>query len=515
MASTWDDWLILKFRPDFQVKLDWLPFSAGHPIPYVYWAFANATGAPMLVMKGLAFSAVLIGAAALYSTVTRLNLLSPVEAVAAAALVWTYPGYEPWPVKANAAYVFSVALFFVGAWLLVLREQTATRMQAAVRGAALAMFFLSFALNSMMALYPFVIAGLGMAEWRKTADAVYPFDRVKKSVARLVRRYPDFLFLPLLYWSALQLFFPRRGPYAVHYGMHVPDLAEIVYGVRAFWREGYWAQLLELLHLDWPGFVILAVATGISVAGFVSIGRESCRDISGLLLAAPLVFVASALPYIIAGQLPNAHFYNTRHLLLFGLPLALASIAVGRLCRRYSRHLQFAFLGVAVAVSVALLVRHYADLETRAMRQASIAEHLKRDWPEPPARVFNLHDGFLNSPAPHAFFGISEVTGMLRTAWGFRQLAGFTLQAERPTVLDEIKGQLDREYPAHHTMDLHGPQATIIVEPTSSRTNMVTVFGFFGCQLLPGCDPRRYVHDLLTVRVELGPISGLAPLSRP
>lgn len=115
-----DDWLVLKPRPDYVIDIDFLLTSAGHPIFFCYDTFANWTGAPIVVMVSMALGGILLGATCLVLTATRLDLLDRAEAVGFALIVWTYPGYQLWAGKANAVYVFSFGLLFVGAWLLTL-----------------------------------------------------------------------------------------------------------------------------------------------------------------------------------------------------------------------------------------------------------------------------------------------------------------------------------------------------------------------------------------------------------
>ena len=160
-----DDWLV-KLRPDYAINMSFLINGAGHPIFFGYYSIANMTAAPIAVMVIMTVLAILSGAICLALAALRSRLLSRAEAIGVALLVWTYPGYQMWAGKANAVYVFSFGLFFVSTWLLTLAFDAKGLRGVGLRVASTLVFFLSFALNSLMVLYVFVMFGLLVAVWR-------------------------------------------------------------------------------------------------------------------------------------------------------------------------------------------------------------------------------------------------------------------------------------------------------------------------------------------------------------
>ena len=94
-----DDWLVLNVRPGYVVNIGFLLNGAGHPVFFSYDYIANLTGNPILVMKVLACAGIFLGAASMLLAATRLNLMTCLEAVGFALIVWTYPGYQLWAEK--------------------------------------------------------------------------------------------------------------------------------------------------------------------------------------------------------------------------------------------------------------------------------------------------------------------------------------------------------------------------------------------------------------------------------
>jgi hypothetical protein len=200
---------------------------------------------------------------------------------------------------------------------------------------------------------------------------------------------------------------------------------------------------------------------------------------------------------------------------LFGLPLALWLLAAKRFAATLvgDRAAMVGVLGLASILSIAMLWDGYVFLQARALQQQALEVHLER-IPKPDATVFNLIDGFMDYPSRHVALGIPEVTGILRLAWGDHPFLGFTLRAERPTVLQEMEVSRTSEGSAYHNIDPSGPQATISLLPgPAAAPNEALARHYYACRLLAKCDVAAFLLQLATVKVDVGPIAGLTPLA--
>jgi hypothetical protein len=513
-----DDWIVLQTLPNHPANLGFLLRGAGHPIFFGYFSLANAMGAPLLAMKVVAIGSILAGGLALYATALRLGLMTPPEAFILAMAAWTYPGYELWAGKANSVYVLSYALFLVGAWLVVTFHGAAHRRRLAVRVAALVAFLLSFALNSLMALYALVLLGLFLHTYVEAASRETWLPKAVGAGLTTVKRFPDFLLLPVAYWGLLNALFPRQGIYLTHYRMHVPGPSAMLSGFEAFARVGYRDLVRKFGPEAISSIALVAILAVVIGVGLLLIdrdreGRCSRPDLLWPLAGALCTFVLAALPYTIAQIAPQHHFYETRHLLLFGLPLGLALVFMKRLLDRLPlRHAGSVACAIVLAVLWAALVRDYSALQARWLKLESIMANL-RDTPPIPALVFNLADGFLDYPSPHTYFGITEVTGALRLAWGPRPFVGFTRRGERSTVLSEIAVLLASEGSAFRDMNPGGPQATIKVEAgPSAAPNGALARRYYACRL-GLCSTTDLVRSIALVRLDEGPIPGVDPIA--
>jgi hypothetical protein len=515
-----DDWLVLKLRPEYAIDLNFLVRGAGHPVFFGYISLANMTGAPVIMMVIMTTFAILAGAVCVALTAMRSGLLSRPEAIGVALLVWTYPGYQMWAGKANAVYVFSFGLFCVATWLLTLAFDANGVRRVALRAAAALGFFFSFELNSLMVLYVFAMFGLFVAVWRANGGEQGPIRRLALSAWRCASGYPELVVLPLVYWGVLNVWFKRVGGYAGYYGIRLPTLSGLLDGWHSFFEMGYMDVLARAgrMATEYRSLFVFMVLLVI-ILTLACRGERSRLSVSRIvlpLLLSVLLFAALALPYLISGIQPSEHFYETRHLLLFGLPGALFVLSAKRLLEGIigERAAVAGVFGLALIVSVAALWSSYFFVQARVLKQEALSSHLGA-MPMPAALVFNLDDGFYDRSPRHAPFGIAEVTGMLRLAWGDRPFLGFSLQGERPTVLQEMELSRITEGSAFHHIDPSGPQATISLRPGPlAAPNTVLVWHYYACRLLARCDVAAFLTQLASVKIDVGPIAGVTPVDK-
>lgn len=518
-----DDWLVLKPRPDYFIDIDFLLNGAGHPIFYSYDTFANWTGAPVVVMVSLAFAGIAFGAISLALTATRLGLLGRAEAVGVALIVWTYPGYQLWAGKANAVYVFSFGLLFIGAWLLTLAFSARGLRRVLLRVAAALVFLLGFALNSTIVLYAFVVLGLFVAIWRGGSAADGFVRRSWLAAWRCVLSYPELVVLPLIYWGTLNIWFKRIGVYTQHYDAHFPTLGELARGWWAFFVAGYRDVVAHAIRaaIQVPAlFILAAVLVGIVLLLLLRPGTKptaSRTAIAWPLALAVVLFLAVSSPYLIAGLRPSStHFYESRHLLMFGVPSALAFLAFKRLAERWTRpSVAFAVVfGLGMTVSIGMLWSDYVFMQARTLKQEALARNLASRV-QPAATVYALDDGFFDYPSRHVPFGLAEVTGMLRLAWGNQPFFGFALAAERPDILQGMDEARKAPGSAFHHFDPSGPQATISFQPgPGAAPNQTLVRKYYACRLLARCDVAEFLAQLAEVTIKVGPIAGILPVEK-
>jgi hypothetical protein len=202
---------------------------------------------------------------------------------------------------------------------------------------------------------------------------------------------------------------------------------------------------------------------------------------------------------------------------MFGVPLALALLTIKRIGEiMIGAGAAFAAVfGLASILSIAMLWNGYVFMQARELKQEALGSHLA-SMDRPAATVFAVNDGFLDYPSRYLPFGVPEITGLLRLAWGDRPFIGFTMRTERPTILQEMEELRMAEGSAYHDIDPSGPQATITFQPgPGAAPNVALVRHYYACRLLGRCNVSEFLSQLAAVSIDVGPINAVLPPGKP
>lgn len=517
-----DDWLMFRITPDYPADTDFLIHGAGHPFLFTYVTLANLSGHPAAFMKLLAIAAIVIGALNLRSLLLRLRIFSDFEAALFAFLVWSYAGYQNWATKLLASYLFSFALLCLGLNLLSILIKAEHR-RIGMRVAALVTIFCSFSLNSMMVAYAIGLFAIVFVQSR--SDQARPCS-VLSRLTGAIRNFPDFIALPIVYWVSINHLFPKMGPYKAYYMPRLPGVGELAAGLNAFWIFGFRKVIRQGLELMRDSQIVLAVALLMAIMLVALLGRNrslrsavsssSALAIIWLLLAAVIVFPLCAMPYLVSGAQPDGHFFESRHLILFGIPSALLLVAFVRVLGLVGtpRLVGYGLVAIVLSVSMSALWGGYINQQARWLRLEALMYNLRSAYREPPAAVFDLSDGFLDN-LWHTYYGIPELTGALHLIWGPRPQLAFTGSHERPSVLQEIDDASRTAGSSFRNIDPWGPQATITFVPTMPLLNNYGLARSYYACLLTSCDATALIDRIATVDIKTGPIANLAPRASP
>jgi hypothetical protein len=501
-----DDWWIFRVKPGYPTQINFLLYGAGHPIAYIYCAIANFTDHPIAFMKALAIIGILLGALNLRIFLGRLRIFSEFEAQFLTYLVWTYAGFQVWTAKFLATYIFDLALLCLGLNLFA-TIATSKQPSARLRLSALVALFCSFALNSMMVAY--LVGLVAVFVLRSLAD------HGRLAPLLWLKRWPDFIALPFVYWFSAGFFFPKLGPYTEYYHVRVPDLDAALARFRQFAEHGIYDLLQQAvaLSVETGKMFILAAVIGFALVILTSRlqhfrmpWREGFLSAILLLILGVVIFALFSLPYIAISTAPNGDFYESRHLILFGIPIGLLAISLFRLVLSLpgTRPIALTILVFVLTVDLCALWGGYFHQQARWLRQDALRRGLQRAYQEPPAAVFSLTDYFLKYSI-HTAFGASEVTGLLHMAWDDRPLLGFH-RHESVTVLQDVDRMRKLPGSVLRNTDPWGPQATIELIPTQpALTNYGLSMRYYRC-LAFLCDTDKLTDSLADTRINLGPI---------
>jgi type II secretory pathway pseudopilin PulG len=388
----WDGWLLYGLHATRNAR-DLFEMFREAGIPWFAYLHRAMWLSPHFVFayRLTAFVCVLVATQMVYSIARRARALSVGESVLAAALFCCYPAYQLYFESITLPYVVCYACFLVAARLALAGEGRAARYWVA-RFASLVLFFSSFLTASFIAAYGMFVLLLLSYRWR-----MWMRRNPLVSLARLLS-YADYYLLPLLYIYIKQRYWQSYGLYA-EYNRIAIDPTQWLAQLETFASVTLIEPLARAYALVFGGgTAFVAWAVCVVVCGIAAVcllrtylPRARSREPVAIVgfaafgacaLFCVLLFIATAMPYIVVGKLPAATGWATRNALLVSLPAGIAAALAGRLLGwlcppRWAARVQIAFAVPLLSAFVVATWSIYLSWELRWVKDSSTVVNLR------------------------------------------------------------------------------------------------------------------------------------------
>lgn len=398
----WDGWWYAAdlVRPEGSPVMARLFHEVGRPLDmWFYKPIRWLGGDPVTWAKSLGTAAWILTAVCIAAVLQRIGGLRASVATAIAVLVATLPVFDLLGELALWMNTACVLLFWV-AWVLVARLVTLAGWRAmAVRLAALALFFVSFDLNSNLVLFYAVAAALAGLRLHDIPPA-----SLVGRLPRIAARHADFLALPVVFWLWKTWFTPTNGFYATGYNQ--PSLApdRLAAGYLGLLVQFAFNGLIDLFGS--PAWLVIGVAAAVAAA--VAIRRSPDADAefapapgtgARLLGWGILLLLAAAFPYIVVGQSLASEGWLTRNCILCPLPVAMMVVGLLMMATRFwrsaSRGEWIPGVAFVAALGIGGCIHNYLVYQAFGVKQLSIRAALAESIGAANASVVQLRDHVL------------------------------------------------------------------------------------------------------------------------
>ena len=202
----WDDWTFMFHDLDY---INAVASQSGRPewnflIP-LCWSLPNNG-------RILIFFLYLLDSIFLYVALKNSELFDERESLIITLLFAVIPVNDARILISNFSYTVGLFFFYLALMLFVLwNKMEKSAKKTVYRMIILALFFVSFILNSIMAYYYILFAYLFVLELKK-GDKSNIIRLIFESVKNVLIRYPDFFIVPFVYYFFNKTFFPTYGP---------------------------------------------------------------------------------------------------------------------------------------------------------------------------------------------------------------------------------------------------------------------------------------------------------------
>lgn len=395
----WDGWWYAAdlARPDGPVTMARLFHEVGRPLDMWFYAPLRWIGGDPVVWAKCFGTAAWISSAVCIATVLRkLARLPESVATAVSTLVAALPIFDLLGELALWMNTACVLLFWL-AWVLVSRLADLAGWRAiAARLATLALFFVSFDLNSNLVMFYGVavaIAGLRAPDLRPAT--------LLATLPRAALQHADFLVLPIVFWVWKTWFTPTSGFYATGYNQ--PSLApdQLAAGYLGFLLNFVLRGLVEFLSS--PTYLaaaaIAAILTAVALQRLPpsdAVVERPTRTGVRLLGWGAFLLLAAAFPYIVVGQPLASEGWLTRNCILCPLPVAmiacgLALLATSRWATAFPRA-WVAVVAAIVTLGVGGCVSNYLAYQAFGAKEWSLRDQVAEMIRDSEAAVVQLRD---------------------------------------------------------------------------------------------------------------------------
>jgi len=258
----------------------------------------------------------------------------------------------------------------------------------------LGIFFLSFNLNSLLvAFYSVALAlfALRLDSWK--------WSEILGAGIRYVRKFPDFLVLPIVFWIWKKIIYPSTGAYA-DYNTLSFSIGHLAAGFFEMYRQMLAPLAFEMFSS--PAWILAAVLVATGVAWVVASNKDSYRLTESrgpvLMVIGLALFLANIFPYLAVGHVPTLFGWTSRNAILTPLPLAMMVVGVAitatRLFLSAPVRAWYVLVAALIVLNVGACWRNYLSLQAFGLKQEAIAFQINEVKRQKPTTLIQLRDYF-------------------------------------------------------------------------------------------------------------------------
>ena len=202
----WDDWTFMTHDLNY---INTVASESGRPewnllVP-LCWSLPNNG-------RILIFFLHLLNSVFVYEMLKNSGLFDEKESLYITVLFTVIPVNDARILISNFAYNVGLFFFYLSFMLFVFwNKMQSSKKKVLFRILILALFYISFILNSLLAYYYILFVYLFVLQMKKNDGPAGFVLRILDSVWKVLKNYPDFFVLPFVYYGANKVLFPTYG----------------------------------------------------------------------------------------------------------------------------------------------------------------------------------------------------------------------------------------------------------------------------------------------------------------
>lgn len=325
----WDDWALVSQSSEIIKDI----FHQNGLILFGYLhVFLKKIGNGIFVYRVILFFSYFFSGICLFYILQRIKFFDKASAFFIALLFLLSPVNDARIALINSVAILEVAVFYY-AWFLLTSYLDSSK-KISRRFVILALFFVSFSLQSLLVLYSLVLFYIAYDVYQQN-----PNDGLKPLIQRFLSCYFDFISLPVFFYTTKNIFFKPYGTFENYNTFNTDYLFTIKLMLESFTTSLY-LPVVKALSTAWSylsittvvfvivAYVIRKMNMTLKLNSYISVkwsGKIFKISISlVLLLMGIFLFLLAVFPYCAVGKLPQMGNWNSRNQIL--VPLGMAFI---------------------------------------------------------------------------------------------------------------------------------------------------------------------------------------------
>jgi len=485
-------------------------FDSGVPHVYYLHRLLGALPGGVFVYKLIAFACIAWSGLLVYTLAHESGLVGRLEGLLIAVIALCYPAFQAAPEITILPFLICYALFLLAALLVMRAEAVTGRHRILLTLAALACFFVSFTIGSLLVFYVGCLWFLAASLMRRNTLGIGQFLR------EFAPRRLYYLLLPVVFWLAKKLFLPTTGSYAEYNEFNLTPYS-LIYNFRTFLASSLYDQfniVLSLPHNPVQWLLLLLAAQGIYLVlrlGKRALSEDAIRPAMRVWFSFALLLMA-IVPYVLVGKSPDIAGFGTRHALLIGLPMAILFVSVVQSLfpndyvqtARGISNGGWVFLTVFVLLFSTALVDSYLYWQVRWIKCRSAMQALQADPASGKFSTYWVDDQFKTGERDGWTTG--EWPSLFKTIWRDETRVGIDISnnnllrllSRDPNVLDRVS----RSRQNFSDWNPAGRQAELTIMPGSAATSKVRLVVYYNAyRLLRPGGMEGFLKQVATVSV--------------
>jgi hypothetical protein len=358
---TLDGWFLDRWQRDHDMAT-LRQFSTDVGMPYLYFYHRAFTWLPGFTRKYhyVTFASLYLSSVCIYILAWNTGLLAPVSCLFISALFLTYPGNKMLIEKSVSQYAVLPAMFFLASVIATSISFQNTLTQALAVLVSLALFFVSFNMNSLLVFYFIFVL------YRFLLDADFQW-KGQDWLAQHLAEHGLFLVLPFAFWLVKKTTSKPADTYRAYNNLRVRSLTpkNLVRAAYNTLMVGVFGSLCRGLAVSvWRGNRVSQIVVAACMFGAVAISEvfgaanpfaEPPSFWVGVLAFGVAAVVLASLPYILTANPFALRGWGTKNNALLGLPYALLTIGGAPLILRST--VAYTVILFVITVGAAMLNR--------------------------------------------------------------------------------------------------------------------------------------------------------------